>query len=393
MKALNLARHVRAIRSVPLRAATRRATTLLGDLLRRDGRSSGLVNITLELTYRCNIKCEFCFLKDGLLNQRRDELTLEEIDRLAEEARPFGASFFLTGGEPFLRRDLPEIVGAIRRRGLKVGVNTNGLLVTPAMGRRIRDAGLSYIIFSLHGPKEVHDCLERRKGSFDKVMAHLADFAAHKGRTSVMVNCVVAKESSGRLSEVPDLLAGVPIDGLAFQHETFLTPGEVQNHELVWRSLFPDRPAPMVYQSTGYGDRDFGALEREIDAIRAAEKRKRYSFPIFFKPDLRGERLESWYGKDLEVRGRCLYIWTDMRVEPDGIVNACQVMPTPMGSTRTQPLAELLNNELYRGFRAGNREAGGVFPACARCCKLYRNPVNFAAKAPAWRRWVEQGGP
>jgi hypothetical protein len=221
-------------------------------------------------------------------------------------------------------------------------------------------------------------------------MANLAEFAADKGGTRVMVNCVVAKQSSGRLSEVPELLAGLPVDGLSFQHETFLTPGEVQHHELVWRSLFPGRPLPMVYQSTGYGERDLGALEREIQAVRAAQKQRRYPFPIFFKPDLRGEKLKHWYSRAARVKGRCLYIWTDMRVEPDGTVNACQVMPTPMGNVREEPLSSLLNNQLYRGFRAGNRAAGGVFPACARCCKLYRNPVNSAAKAPAWRRWVEQ---
>ena len=83
-------------------------------------------------------------------------------------------------------------------------------------------------------------------------------------------------------------------------------------------------------------------------------------------------------------------IWTDTRVEPDGLVNACQVMPTPMGNVRDGSLGEILNGAPYREFRAKNREAGGVFPACARCCKLYRNPINFMAQEPAWQGWVEK---
>jgi hypothetical protein len=63
-------------------------------------------------------------------------------------------------------------------------------------------------------------------------------------------------------------------------------------------------------------------------------------------------------------------------------------MPTPMGNVRTTPLAEILGGEPYRTFRSGNRAAGGVFPACARCCKLYRNPVHFAARQPAWASWA-----
>jgi MoaA/NifB/PqqE/SkfB family radical SAM enzyme len=371
----------------------RRAATLLPDLFLGDGTSRALVNLTLELTYRCNVKCEFCFLKDSVLYQKRDELGVQEIGRLADQARPYGASFFLTGGEPFLRKDLPEVVAAIKSRGLKVGVNTNGLLVTPAVGRRIRDAGLDYAIFSLHGPKEIHDCLENKKGSFDRVLANLEAFAREKGSTRVIANCVVAKANSSRLSEVPDLLAHVPIDGLTFQHETFLTRKEVIQHEQVWNVLFPERPLPMVFESSGYGRRDFDAMDREIDAMQGRQAKRKWPFPIFFKPFLEEGKLRDWYTADMQVKGHCLYIWTDTRIEPDGKVNACQVMPTPMGNVRETPLSEILNGVLYREFRAKNREAGGVFPACARCCKLYRNPVNFMAQEPVWQGWVEKPAP
>ena len=363
--------------------------TLLPDYL-GGGSSRALVNITLELTYRCNVQCECCFLKDSVLYQKRDELSVEEIGRLADQARTYGASFFLTGGEPFLRPDLPEIVGAIKARGLKVGVNTNGLLVNAAMGQRIREAGIDYVIFSLHGPKEIHDCLENRKGSYDKVLANLETFAREKGKTRVFANCVVAKKNSHLLSQVPDLLAHLPIDGLTFQHETFLTSKEVNQHKRVWGTLFPKRALPMVFESSGYGGRDFEAMGREIAAMQGPAAKKRWPFPIFFKPFLEEEKLKDWYTSDMQVKGRSLYIWTDTRVEPDGLVNACQVMPTPMGNVRETPLPELLNNELYKEFRAKNREAGGVFPACARCCKLYRNPMNFMAQAPAWQAWVEK---
>jgi len=391
MQIVRLLRHARSLRSAPLRAVARRAATLLPDYL-GDGSSRALVNITLELTYRCNVKCEFCFLKDSVLYQKRDELTLEEIAGLADQARPFGASFFLTGGEPFLRPDLEDIVASIHARGLKVGVNTNGLLVDERRGQRIREAGLDYAIFSLHGPREVHDCLENRRGSYDRVLENLTRFAAAKGRTRVFANCVVARGNSARLSELPDLLAHLPIDGLTFQHETFLTRTEVEQHERVWEHFFPERELPMVFQSSGYGGRDFEAMDREIGAMQGKQAR-RWPFPIFFKPPLEGEKLRDWYTSDMQVKGRCLYIWTDTRVEPDGAVNACQVMPTLMGNVRQTPLAEILNGALYREFRAQNRVAGGVFPACARCCKLYRNPMNFMAQQPAWQTWGERATP
>ncbi|MFQ5669984.1 MAG: radical SAM protein [Acidobacteriota bacterium] len=383
MKVLELVRHLRALRSAPSKAVVKRVATILPDYLLGNGSSRALVNITLEVTYRCNVKCEFCFLKDSVLNQKRDELTHQEVARLADQAMPYGAAFFITGGEPFLRRDLPEMISAIKSRGLRVGVNTNGLLVDEKRGAAIREAGLDYIIFSLHGPREVHDCLENRRGSFDQVMSHLTAFSRRKGSTRVIANCVVAKQNADRLSEVPALLAHIPLDAVTFQHETFLTAGEVAAHEEVWKVLFPQRPLPMVFQSSGYGRRDFGALDREIDTIQT--KNRKWPFPVFFKPFLQGKKLRSWYTSDMDVKGRCLYIWTDTRVEPDGTVNACQVMPTPMGNVRENSLEEILNGTLYREFRAKNREIGGVFPACARCCKLYRNPMNFAARQPKWK--------
>ncbi|MFN7974173.1 MAG: radical SAM protein [Acidobacteriota bacterium] len=384
MRPLSLFRHFRALRSTPARAVAHRAATLLPDYLWGDGSSRALVNVTLEVTYRCNIECEFCFLKDSVLNERRDEMTVAEIARLADQAREYGASFFITGGEPFLRRDLHEIVAAIHARGLKVGVNTNGLLVDKAATARILDAGLDYAIFSLHGPPDVHDCLERRPGAFAIVLENLRRFAARKGRTRVLANCVIARESSARISELPALLEGIAIDGLTFQHETFLTAEEVASHRVVWETLFPGRSLPMVYQSSGYERRDMAALEDQVSRI---ESQPPGAFPILWKPELPPDRLSDWYGGDMKVKGRCLYIWTDTRVEPDGRVNACQVMPAIMGNVRDTPLREILNNQAYRDFRAQNRAAGGVFPACARCCKLYRNPVNFTAREPAWQTW------
>ena len=383
MNLLRLARHLNAIRSAPLRAATKRAATLIPDLLGGEGRSRALVNITLDITYRCNVQCEFCFLKDSVLYEKRDELTLEEIETLADQAKPFGASFFITGGEPFLRKDIAKVIAAIKARGLKVGMNTNGTLVDAELGAAVREAGLDYIIFSVHGPKEIHDCLENRTGAFDRAISNLELFAANKGRTRVLANCVVAKGNAGSLDRVPDVLAHIPLDGLTFQHETFLTANEVARNRAVWDVLFPGRDMPMVFESSGYGGRDLDELDREVEAL----DRRDLPFPVLFKPFLKGEKLRSWYAEDMDVKGRCLYIWTDTRIEPDGVVNACQVMPTPMGNIRETPLSEILNGTLYREFRAKNQEAGGVFPACARCCKLYRNPINFTASNPVWKGW------
>jgi MoaA/NifB/PqqE/SkfB family radical SAM enzyme len=392
MRLLPSVRHLRSIRSAPLRAVAQRALTMLPDLWRSDGRSSALVNISLEITYRCNLKCEFCYLKDELLNDRREELSLEEITSLVEQAKPYGASFYITGGEPFLRRDLFDVVSTIKSHGLRVGVNTNGILVDGRKGQLIRWAGLDYIIFSLHGPPDVHNELEGCPGAYERILANIEEFARKKGKTRVLVNCVVAKGNAERLGELPRALAHVPLDGITYQHESYLTESEVRNNEEVWKRLFPGRPQPLVYQSTGCGARNLGAMDAEIAAIVEGTRKGDWPYPVYFKPFLSDRKLRDWYTADMCVSGKCTYLWTDTRIEPDGTLNACQVMPTPMGNVRETPLAELLNNELYRDFRARILQAGGNFPACARCCKLYRNPMKFARREPRWQEWVEAAG-
>ena len=59
-------------------------------------------------TSRCNLKCSHCFYHDSL-NKKFNELTLEELDNITKTMDPI-LSLILTGGEPYLRHDLDQIV-------------------------------------------------------------------------------------------------------------------------------------------------------------------------------------------------------------------------------------------------------------------------------------------
>src|SRR4030066_632482 len=77
--------------------------------------------ICLILTYRCNAKCNMC---DVWHNPTRpqDEITLTDINKL-----PSGLRFInITGGEPFIRQDIGEIIGAIRKKTRRIVISTNG---------------------------------------------------------------------------------------------------------------------------------------------------------------------------------------------------------------------------------------------------------------------------
>ena len=93
---------------------------------------------SMELTFRCNLRCAHCYVNSGSGDRRakRQELTTSELLRLADEVADLGClTMLLTGGEALLRPDLPEIYRHLKTRGFLVALFTNGTLVT----RRVAD--------------------------------------------------------------------------------------------------------------------------------------------------------------------------------------------------------------------------------------------------------------
>jgi len=361
--------HLNVVRSVKPTTLARRLISLLPDYWLTDGYSSTLVNITLELTYKCNLQCSFCFIKD-VLNTKRAELTFDEIRGVVAQAKDLGAGFFLIGGDPFARRDAVDVVELMKSEGLRCGANTNGILLTNRDMDRLAASGMDYLIFSLNGPPEVHDLVTKVPGSFRRTMLNLEYMLAKPRRPRMVVNAVVAPQTYRNLDGLYESLIGRGLDAVTFQHESFVTDKEARSHEACWKRIFPNEPFQLVVNRNGEGKIDtdtiYDTQERIID--RAARDGMRVSF----KPRLSRQDMHDWYNTDKRVQSRCSYIWTDTRISPEGNVVPCQFMPIAAGNVREQPLAEILNGDKYRAFRRENREFGGMFPACNRCCKLYR---------------------
>ena len=91
-----------------------------------------LFSFDLEVTARCNNDCRHCYINLPAADKeaQRLELTLEEIDRIADEAADMGAFWCLiTGGEPLLRKDFSDIYMCLKKKGILVSVFTNATLI------------------------------------------------------------------------------------------------------------------------------------------------------------------------------------------------------------------------------------------------------------------------
>ena len=113
------------------------------------------VYVQFYVTARCNLTCKQCNIIYA--NADVQEVTLEQVEMMAENLATLGTGIvLLTGGEPFVRRDLPEIIGAFTRRGIHVRTQTNGLAteaqLKSAVAHGARDISIS--LDSLIGEKQ-----------------------------------------------------------------------------------------------------------------------------------------------------------------------------------------------------------------------------------------------
>ena len=132
--------------------------------------------VSWNLTYRCNLACEHCYLDAGgtpLVGTEnfadRSELGTEECFRVIDEIAAFAPECItiLTGGEPLLRRDILEIVRRASERGLWVVVGTNGVRITENVAGRLAEAGARGLSLSLDAlDPERHDRFRRVRGAW-----------------------------------------------------------------------------------------------------------------------------------------------------------------------------------------------------------------------------------
>src|SRR5829696_6240612 len=132
--------------------------------------------ISWNLTYRCNLACEHCYLDAGAKPlvaaenfADRSELGTEECFSVIDEIAAFAPECvtILTGGEPLLRRDILEIVRRASERGLWVVVGTNGVSITENLAQRLTEAGARGLSLSLDAlDADRHDRFRNVRGAW-----------------------------------------------------------------------------------------------------------------------------------------------------------------------------------------------------------------------------------
>lgn len=150
--------------------------------------------LRISVTDKCNLRCVYCMPLEGLPWMKREELlSYEEIASIVRTMAGMGLKRVrITGGEPLIRRDLPELVRMISHvpEIEDLSLSTNAVLLAEH-AEALKEAGVQRLNISLDSlrPDRV-DAISRRPGSFPKIMAGL-DAAERVGFDPIKINVVL----------------------------------------------------------------------------------------------------------------------------------------------------------------------------------------------------------
>ncbi|MFI5273808.1 MAG: GTP 3',8-cyclase MoaA [Ktedonobacterales bacterium] len=216
-------------------------------------------NLRISITDKCNFRCVYCMPADGLPWLPRAEiLTYEEITRLSGVLAALGIEQIrLTGGEPTVRRDLPELIRMLRAipslRSLSL--TTNGELLT-RMARTLAEAGLTRINVSLDSLVRERFAQLARRDALDQVLAGLEELERYPTIRPIKVNAVAMRgfteaevldfaRLARRKPYVMRWIEFMPLDAdQIWRKEDILTGGEI-------RAIIEEEFGPLVPVTTG----------------------------------------------------------------------------------------------------------------------------------------------
>ena len=332
--------------------------------------------VSWNLTYRCNLACEHCYLDAGgtpLVGTEnfadRSELGTDECFRVIDDIAAFAPECLtiLTGGEPLLRRDILEIVRRAAERGLWVVVGTNGVSITENLAKRLADAGARGLSLSLDAlDADRHDSFRKVRGAWRNTV----EGAEILNRTGLpfIVQTTAGSHNRGELEAIADFAH----DRLAAKvwNLYFLVP--------TGRGQFVSDMTPPQYDEVLAS---LYRIQRKYDRrmLVNAKCAPHYIKTVLENARLRAEDAERASAGQAESDGMpglsairtysggaggCPAGTHYMGIRPNGDVTPCPYLPVFAGSLRSASLADLwTSSELFAGIRRRTSLGG----RCGEC--------------------------
>ncbi|MBP2645348.1 MAG: albA 5 [Firmicutes bacterium] len=293
--------------------------------------------ISWNTTQACNINCIHCYRDAG--TKRSDELTTAEGKTLLSQIAKAGFKIMiLSGGEPLLRPDIYELISHAKSVGLRPVIGTNGMLITPEVAQKLKQAGLACAGISLDsGDKSRHDWFRGQQGAWEKTLAGIK--ACREEGLAFQIHTTVLTWNRQEVTDITDFAVEL---GAVAHHIFFLVPtGRGKNIE-----------------ETTLKTAEYEALlERILD--------KQRQVPIELKPTCAPQfmRLAKQRNMSMRFTKGCLAGTSYCVILPNGDVQPCPYLPVTAGNVRLTGFDEVWKDSpLFHKLRY--QPLSG---ACGRC--------------------------
>lgn len=348
-----------------------------------NGYSAYPETISLFLTYKCNLRCKMCgqWGEKGSSHaypseELKKQLSVDDIRKLLDDVASFRPAITLFGGEPLIYPDLPEVIRMIKARNMSCNVLTNGVLLE-SKAESLMDAGIDEIIFSLDGPRDIHDEIRGIPNTFDRAMAGFKKIAGLKkerktSRPLVNISSTIFEINYSRLDEVVRSAEEMSASSITFHHLIFLSKEIYSRHDRIFQDYFscssPDWEGFVREQTPDIDPKKLIQMLKKVRSLKT-------DVDVSVYPNLTDSEIVKYYSSfdfDPEsYKKRCISPWMVAYIFPDGSVRPCQSLNYSIGNIRDESFKQLWNGDAATQFRQTLKK-DKCFPVCTRCTEFYR---------------------
>lgn len=297
----------------------------------------------LAVTYRCNVKCIMCNIWQNP-SPREKEIRPEDLVSFPEVVR-----LNITGGEPFIRDDLSDILDVVRKKAKRIVISSNGTLTkkTLEVMEKHRDIGVR---LSVDGIGDTHDRIRGMKGIHKKALETLKGLK-ELGIKDLGIAITISDENAKDL---------VPVFKLAEEHGVELATAILHN------AYYFHKMDNVIHQKS--------IVEGEIKSLIRAylqSPRPKNWVRAYFTQGL----TEHMAGKERCMK--CTMATDSFFIDPYGAVRPCNVMDYSFGNIKEKPF-----NEIWSSPEAD--EARRKVAACNENCWMIGSVGHLIRKQP-WK--------
>ncbi len=273
--------------------------------------------ISWNTTKRCNLNCVHCYRESGMNVDTSKELTTKEGRKLIKEISKAGFRLLiLSGGEPLLREDIFELVGAAKEAGIMPAMGTNGTLLTKEVAIELSKSGLKGIAISIDSLDETyHDEFRGQQGAFRKAQKGIEN--ALSAELRVQINMTITEKNQDQFG---DMVSYYEKMGVHAVHPFFLVP--------TGRALSMEEDS--LKEATYYA-----MIEQVLQFQNSTQMELKPTCAPQFMPMAKQMGLSQRFTKGcLAGTGYCCIL-------PDGKVNICPYLPVEAGDVREKSFVEI----------------------------------------------------